>query len=308
MSLRHLLLTLGLAVCAACSGALNRGTPNNPFRREQPQSAAASATAPGSNLIDVGAWLDSSKVTAPFTTFITYWLSCDDEPASVESQIDPGDQRRILWFPALFDYGPTPRSRNGYTLRSDAEQCLRRLTPIVAKYRSRTYGVHLADEPESVAWNDRAADDLPNVNLYNADLTTAAALVHRVWGAELKVSINVAGVPAGLTIPAGFDRIALEAYGVDWLAHLRNLEALTSLPVLLMPPAFVRGDPRSQDAIVSQRVRDQLAYAKTDPRIVGLYWFLWCCDDVTTGTKDFYAAGGMSLPLTQAAVRALWGS
>src|SRR5262245_7226788 len=153
MSLRHLLLTLGLAACVACSGALNRGTPNNPFRREQPKSAVAPATstASGGNQLEVGAWLDSSKATAPFTTFVTYWLSCDEDLASVESQIDPGDHRRILWFPALFDYGPTPRSRNGYTLRSDAEGCLRRLASIVAKYRARTYGVHLADEPESVA-------------------------------------------------------------------------------------------------------------------------------------------------------------
>jgi len=294
-----------LAACAACSGALNRGAPNNPFRREQPKSAVASAFPAPVGALDVGSWLDSSRATEPFTTFVTYWLSCDEDAASIEAQIDPGDVRRILWFPAVFDYGPTPRSRNGYSLRSDAEGCLRRLAPIIAKYRSRTYGVHLADEPESVAWNDRDPSDPPDVNQYNADVTTAAALVHRVWGSELKVSINIAGVPAGLAIPGGLDRIALEAYGVDWLAHLRNLEALTSAPVLLMPPAFVRGDPQAQDAIVAQRVRDELAYAKTDPRVIGLYWFLWCCDDVTTGTKDFYAAGGLSMPLTQAAVRAL---
>jgi hypothetical protein len=236
---------------------------------------------------------------------VTYWLSCDEDAASIEAQIDPRDSRRILWFPAVFDYGPTSRSRNGYTLRTDAETCLQRLEPVIAKYRARTYGVHLADEPESVAWNDHTASDSPNVNQYNAELTTAATLVHRVWGPGLKVSVNVGSVPPGLAIAGGLDRIALEAYGVDWLANLRNLEALTTLPLLLMPPAFVQGDPHTQDAIVAQRVRDEFAYAKTDPRIVGLYWFLWCCDDPTTGTKNFYAAGGASLPLTQAAVRAL---
>jgi hypothetical protein len=266
--------------------------------------------------MEVGAWLDSSKATVTFTTFVTYWLSCDDEAASVEAQIDSGDARRIMWFPGLFDYGPTPRSRNGYALRPDAEACLRRLAPLVAKHRARTYGVHLADEPEAVACGDQDdRDGLPcgtpgdadwNPNLYNELLAKAADLVHRVWGAELKVSINVGSVPAALAIPQGLDRIALEAYGVDWLANLRNLEALTPLPLLLMPPAFVRGDPRSQDAAVAQRIRDEFAYAKTDPRVTGLYWFLWCCDDVTTGTKDFYAAGGESLPLTQAAVRTLF--
>ncbi|HET9832274.1 MAG TPA: hypothetical protein VFP91_11210, partial [Vicinamibacterales bacterium] len=77
----------------ACSGALNRGTPNNPFRREQPKSAVAppTSTPSGGNQLEVGAWLDSSKATAPFTTFVTYWLSCDEDPASVESQIDPSD-------------------------------------------------------------------------------------------------------------------------------------------------------------------------------------------------------------------------
>jgi len=290
MSLRHLLFALGLVTCA-CSGALDRAAPNNPFHRERPTAAAASASLPDGKALDVGSWLDSSRATEPFTTFVTYWLSCDEDLASIELQIDPGDSRRVMWFPALFDYGPTPRSRNGYSLRSDAEQCLQRLSPIVAKYRLRTYGVHLADEPD--------------VSQHNADITAAAALVRRVWGGELKVSINIAGVPAGLTIPEGLDRIALEGYGVDWLAHLRNLEAITPLPVLLTPPAFVRGAPQAQDAIVAQRVRNELAYAKTDRRVIGLYWFLWCCDDVTTGAKNFYAAGGMSLPLTQAAVRAL---
>ena len=290
----------------ACSGALAKGTPNNPFHREQPSTAAAPAPSYDGHLTEVGAWLDSSRATASFTTFVTYWLSCDEDAASVEAQIDPRESRRILWFPSLFDYGPTSRSRNGYTLRSDAETCLRRLAPVIAKYGARTYGVHLADEPEAVAWNDHTPGDLPNVNQYNEELTTAATLVHREWGPHLKVSVNVGSVPPDLAIPRGLDRIALEAYGVDWLANLRNLEALTALPLLLMPPAFVQGDPRTQDAIVAQRVRDELAYAKTDPRIVGLFWFLWCCDDQTTGTRDFYAAGGSSLPLTQAAVRALW--
>jgi len=288
----------------ACSGALAKGTPNNPFRRQQPSAVVASGLAGDGHATDVGAWLDSSKATASFTTFVTYWLSCDEELMSVETQIDPREARRILWFPAVFDYGPTPRSRNGYTLRPDAEACLRRLAPLVAKYGARTYGVHLVDEPEAVAWNDHAPSDAPDVNQYNAELTTAAMLVHRVWGRDLKVSVNFGSVPANLRIADGFDRLALEAYGVDWLANLRNLEALTPLPLLLMPPAFVRGDPRTQDAIVAQRVRDQFEYAKTDPRVVGVYWFLWCCDDTTTGTRDFYAAGGASLPLTQAAVRA----
>jgi hypothetical protein len=264
----------------------------------------------------VGAWLDSSRATEPFTTFVTYWLSCDEEAASIEAQIDPRDVRRILWFPAVFEYGPTRRSRNGYSLRPDAEACLRRLAPLVAKHRARTYGVHLLDEPDSVACGDQDdRDGLPcgtpgdadwNPNLYNDLVTASADLVHRVWGSELKVSINFGSVPASLVVPAGLDRVALEAYGVDWLANLRNLEALTPLPVLLMPPAFVHGDPRAQDAIVAQRIRDEYAYAKNDPRITALYWFLWCCDDLTTGTKDFYAAGGASLPLTQAAVRTLW--
>jgi hypothetical protein len=306
MGVKRLLLTLGLAGCAACSGALAGGRPNDPLHREQPVPVAASTTAYDGHVTDVGAWLDSSRATAPFTTFVTYWLSCDEEATSVEPQIDPRDARRILWFPAVFDYGPTSRSLNGYTLRPDAEACLQRLAPLVAKYRARTYGVHLADEPESVAWNDHAPNDPPNVNQYNADLAAASTLVHRVWGPDLKVSINVGAVPAELAIAEGLDRIALEAYGVDWLANLRNLERLTALPLLLMPPAFARGDPTTQDAIVAQRIRDEFAYAKTDPRVVGLYWFLWCCDDRTTGTRDFYAAGGASLPLTQAAVRALW--
>jgi hypothetical protein len=298
---------LAVAGCAACSGALAGGKANNPFHREQPTPVAAAPAPPyDGHVTDVGAWLDSSRATAPFTTFVTYWLSCDGDLASVETQIDPRESRRILWFPGLFDYGPTPRSREGYTLRPDMEACLQRLKPIVVKYRERTYGVHLADEPENVAGNDQAPGDPPNVNQYNGELTAAAMAVHRVWGPDLKVSFNVASVPAGLAIPEGFDRIGLEAYGVDWLANLRNLEALTPLPLLLMPPAFVKGDPATQDAIIAQRIRDEFAYAKTDPRVVGLYWFLWCCDDLTTGTKDFYAAGGASLPLTQAAVRTLW--
>jgi len=283
---------LGLAGCAACSGAVAKRT-------------LVSEAVYGGHVTEIGAWLDSSRQTASFTTFVTYWLSCDEAAASVAAQIDGRESRRILWFPGLFDYGPTPRSLNGYTLRRDADACLRRLEPVVRKYRARTYGVHLADEPEAVAWNDHAPSEPPNVNQYNADLTIAARLVHDVWGRDLDVSINVGSVPADLAIPGGLNRIALEAYGVDWLENLRKLEALTPLPLLLMPPAFVKGDPQTQDAIVAQRIRDEFAYAKTDPRVVGLYWFLWCCDDETTGTRDFHAAGGGSLPLTEAAVRAL---
>src|SRR5262245_33263472 len=98
MSFRHLLFGLGLAACAACSGALNRAAPNNPFHREQPTAAAVSASLSDGKVLDVGSWLDSSRATEAFTTFVTYWLSCDEDQASIESQIDPRDSRRILWF------------------------------------------------------------------------------------------------------------------------------------------------------------------------------------------------------------------
>jgi hypothetical protein len=246
----------------------------------------------------VGSWLDASADTQPFTTFITIWISCDEPvPAIVR------DGRRILWFASLFTYGPTPRSRTGYALRPDYVSCWQQERAIIraTAIAGDELGIHLLDEPEAVAYGDRGATYDPN--LYNADITAAAAIIHADFPAAI-VSINYGAVPDGLQVPAGLGRVALEAYDADWRAKLAALEALTPAPIWIMPRAFLHAGDMT-DAAAAQQLRDQAAYAQTDPRVTGLYWFLWCCDDVVTGDKSFYSVSGGQLPLTLAAVKAI---
>lgn len=280
-----------LLLCAGCSGALRGGTFNNPLTVAQPQAVAYDG-----HVRHMGAWLDSSRATNDFTTFVTYWISCD-EPAP---QIDP-DTRQIVWFASLFNYGPTARSLNGYSLRPDAASCWQTLKAIITNHRERSIAVWLLDEPDAVAWGDMVPGGPYDANIYNTDIQTACSIV-RADFPDLPVAVNYGGAAAGLIVPSCLSRVGLEAYRADWQNQLQMLETQTALPIWLMPPAFATGDPAMADPVLAQRVRDQWAWSQHDARVDGLYYFLQCCDDLVTGSKDFYAVGGGHLPLTRAAL------
>lgn len=86
---------------------------------------------------------------------------------------------------------------------------------------------------------------------------------------------------------------------------MQGLEALTTAPVWMLPPAFLDAGFESDDTVVAQRLQDEYVHAHTDPRVTGLYAFLWCCDDTVTGNKQFYVAGGGHMPATLSALRAI---
>jgi hypothetical protein len=89
----------------------------------------------------------------------------------------------------------------------------------------------------------------------------------------LPCALNIGSLPDGLVIADGVTLVAIEAYGNDWETKLLRVERLTPAPIWLMPRAFTdAGD--ATDAEAAARLRDEYAYAQTDPRITGLYWFL----------------------------------
>jgi hypothetical protein len=160
----------------------------------------------------------------------------------------------------------------------------------------------LLDEPPDVAWSfwvDGGTRYDPN--RYNGILTTAAAMV-RADFPDLDVGYNFGSLPTAAVVATGMTLLGLEAYDATWSSKLQQLEALTSLPLWLMSPGFIDGDPVANDPVLAQRVRDQWTWMQHDARVVGDYWFLWCCDDLVTGEKTFYTVGGGQLPLTKHAL------
>lgn len=245
----------------------------------------------------VSSWQDHSADTAAFTNAITISVDCDDADAVTKAEaILAADARPVLWFAPMFAYGS-----EGYELRTNASDCWQREHVLIAAQRARSIAVWLLDEPPDVAWSfwvDNGTRYDPN--RYNGILTTAAAMIHADVP-DLTVAYNVGSVPAGLAIAAGVDLLGLEAYDATWAAKLAIVEGLTAAPIWLFPPAFVDGDPVANDASMAARFQGEFDAAKADPRITGLYAFLWCCDDTTTGDKSFYTVSGGRLPLTRQA-------
>jgi len=99
--------------------------------------------------------------------------------------------------------------------------------------------------------------------------------------------------------------VMLETYDATWHAKLDKLSALTTKTLGLMPPGFVIGDPATQDAVEAEIVRAVWSEAQHNTRITSLTFFIPCCDDTTTGDKNFYTVGGGHLPLTLAALMAI---
>lgn len=246
----------------------------------------------------MGSWQDSRPETSGFTNTITINVDCDDPNAVATAQaIVAGDTRSIVWFAPMFAYGA-----EGYELRTNASDCWQRERDLIANNRTRSLAVWLADEPPDVAWSfwvpGPNGTTIYDPNRYNSILTTAAAMV-RADFSDLDVGYNFGSLPAGAVPASGVTVLGLESYDAAWLTKLQQLEALTRLPLWLMSPGFVDGDPVANDPILAQRVRDQWTWMQQDARIVADYWFLWCCDDTTTGDKSFYTVSGGQLPVTR---------
>jgi len=246
----------------------------------------------------VSSWLDTRPETVGFTNAITIQVPCDDPEAVTRAEeVLAHDRRSVIWFFPGIAYGA-----EGYELRADASACWARERDLIANYYDRSIAVWLADEPPDVAWSfwvDGGTRYDPN--RYNGLLSAAASIVDADFPG-LAIGYNFGSLPKGANAAAGATLIGLEAYGPDWQSKLQSLETRTPNYIWLMPPGFVQGDP-AKDPEIAQRVRDEWAWAQHDQRVTGLYFFLWCCDDVTTGTKDFYTVSGGHLPLTLQALR-----
>lgn len=303
------LLGIAMASLQACAGALAGGTTT-----PAPTVAAAAPVAPtvptpapivaqpyDGHVPRVSSWQDHSPETAAFTNAITINVDCDDPDAVTNAQaILAGDARPVIWFAPMFTYGG-----DGYELRPNASACWQRERDLIAANRARSIDVHLLDEPADVAWSFWVdGGTVYDPNRYNDIITTAVAMV-RADFPDLDVSYNFGSLPAGAVVASGPTLIALEAYDATWQSKLQQLEALTPLPLWLMSPGFIDGDPVANDPILAQRVRDQWTWMQHDARIVGDYWFLECCDDTKTGDQMFYTVGGGHLPMTLQALTEL---
>lgn len=263
-----------------------------------PSSPAAAPTVPDlAHITDFGFWLDAGPATRDFTTFRTIHVDLDADPSEWSSQL-VDDGRGLVWFVSPFYYTRTARSLNGYVYRDDFAQQWQAVRPLIAAHLAQTRAIWLVDEPDSAAWGDRAPGDPYNPNLYNADITRAAAIIHADLP-TVAVALNYADAALELEVAAGLNLVGIEAYREDWRARVSRLEAKTTAPVWLLAPAFADPGWTVDDATLAQRVRDQWAAAQTDRRVTGFYPFLWCCDDTTTGSREFYAVGGVNhrLPL-----------
>lgn len=290
---RLILIAAAVAGLQAC-GATAGGTINNPFTK--PQEAPVPVY--DGHVRTVSSWEDASAETATFTNAITIIVDCDDPDAVTTAQaILARDSRSVIWFAPMFAYGS-----EGYELRANASACWQREADLIRNNRARSIAVWLLDEPADVAWSfwvDNGTRYDPN--RYNGLLTTAAAMV-RADFPDLEVGYNFGSLPAGAVVATGITHLGIEAYGADWQQKLQTLETKTPLFIWLMPPAFVDGDPVAADPVLAQRIREEWTWTQHDSRVDGWYWFLWCCDDLITGSKNFYTVSGGQLPLTRQAL------
>lgn len=292
--LRRALPVLWL-LCAGCGAALQGGVPNVHDVVHPPEQQAFVYDG---HVKTTSSWLDHSLETAAFTNAITITVDCDDPDAVTKAQtILATDTRAVIWFAPMFAYGG-----EGYELRANASDCWQRERDLVRNFRARSIAVWLLDEPADVAWSFWVEGGTRyDPNRYNGILATGAAMV-RADFPGLLVGYNFGSLPPTAAVAGSIDVVGIETYGADWQAKLQTLESLTPNFIWLMPPAFVDGDPTTADPILAQRVRDQWAWSEHDTRVTGWYWFLWCCDDTTTGSKSFYTISGGRLPLTAQAI------
>jgi hypothetical protein len=295
-----LVIAFAMASLQACAGATAGATINNPFHRAEPIAVPSPPVAApyDGHVRHIGSWLDARRETVGFTNLITIRIDCDDPTAlDAAHALANGDTRDIVLFSSQLGWG-----NEGYEERADAAQCWQRERNFIAAYRTRIVAIWIVDEPWDTAWSYQP-DGVYRPNRYNAAITSICARVH-ADEPQLPCALNVGSLPDNLAIPDGVTLVGIEAYGNDWQTKLLVIERLTSAPIWLMPRAFTDGGDAT-DAEATARLRDQYAYAQIDPRITGLYWFLWCCDDEVTGDRSFFTVSGPQLPLTRAAFEAL---
>jgi hypothetical protein len=294
-----------LAACAHPAPALAPAVPAATPAQAPVAAPIPAPVAPALPVVDpahvrwFGSWNDNSPDTAAFTNLITLAIGCSDDAAYANAlAVLARDSRSIVWTANLFTYGPTARSRGGYSLRPDASDCWHELKALIANHLDRTVAIWLLDEPDDVAYGDRGATYDPN--LYNDIIVTACAMIHADFPA-LTVALNYGWVPDGLIVPSCLGVVGLEAYEANWRDRLGVLATLTPAPVWLISPAFTDAPVAgvNDDATLAQRFSDQYDYARTHASVVALYPFLWCCDDTTTGDRQFYTVSGPNLPLTR---------
>lgn len=246
-------LVSGLALACALGGCASTGTTTPaPAPTTSPQSAptqtpsapaaqahtdtspvgTAAALPPNTLRVPhLGFWLDSSADTKPFSTFITVYVTCDDPYPT----LDATDNRRIVFSVSLFNYGPTARSRNGYSLRPDYAACWSTISTFIVNHLDRALYIWFLDEPDAVAYGDMGPVYTPN--LYNADIETACELIAASFPLVPR-GLNYSGVNNALVVPPCLSVVGLEVYGATWATDIVNLEARTSASIVPLLRAF----------------------------------------------------------------------
>jgi hypothetical protein len=229
-------------------------------------------------------------------------MDCDDPMAAVDAlRLRANiDGRSIILHSGLMGWGD-----EGYQVVGNLAECWAIERAFIADFRPRVLEVHTSDEPPDVAWSHWVDGGTRyDPNRYNGDLSIICSTVHADFP-DLPCAVNYGSVPDGLQIASGLNHIWLETYDADWHAKLDTLAGLTSLPLGLMPPGFVFGDPAMLDARQAAIVQAEWIEAQANPRITSLVFFLYCCPDLTTGDKNFHTVSGGDLPLTLAALQAV---
>jgi hypothetical protein len=243
--------------------------------------------------------------TAPSTNLVAIAIGCHDDVAYAAALRELAhDGRRIVWHFDGLAYGPTPRSRGGYVARDDVGACWAELLPLVRTYRTRTAWIHLADEPDSVAWGDQPATGY-DPNLYNPLLEAVCARI-RADVADVDVGVNYADVASTLAVPGCLTVVAVESYHADWRRRWDALHlAAPAAKLVLLGVAYTDGPPTSStsDSVIAARLEAEVDACLMDARCLAVYVFVWCCDDTTTTPpgEPFLVAGGAQMPATRAA-------
>lgn len=212
--------------------------------------------------------------------------------------------------PGFWDYTRTPRSANGYVLKSNWLDIWQQTKAAIGDNLGRVL-IYLLDEPDSAAWGDAVGGPGVNYNpnLYNGDIQTVLNVLH-ADAPTIKVGLNYADVEDALVIPSNLDVVCLESYNKLQLDKLSvkigpNQQACVVLQAFRHDGDANWGQP---DADIAANIAKQWTVIQTNPTVSLVFPFRYCvraAGAICEGTDGDHFVGGPTMPATLLRLRGI---
>lgn len=181
----------------------------------------------------------------------------------------------------------------------------------VAPYKASIAAFYPLDEPFS------KLDSVPKNQMVNALTKVNAAISATFPQIPIAVTFNHAEVTSSLVIPAGYDWVGFDCYGpwdncaghpIPWYLSTLKSKLTTGQKLFLLPDVAI---PAPKDQLPSlqeqftlaNRIDRYYALALKEPRVIGLFPFLW--QRLLGQPNEWDWAGAREMPLIKAKIQAI---